>query len=153
MEVCVLLLTSWTVEHLIILFRQRKLRVFLCGDYEFMCRLYGLSGASGTIVAKHIFNTLSALPKTGRHSCLWCLIKSSDMRTPLSSRGESTRRTVQGIIDDHERFVKAGGDIRKAKEYNNCIAKPFFDIPISQVLLIHSKSNTHFIYYHHQYQH
>ena len=64
------------------------------------------------------------------------------MRIPLSSRGESTRRTVQGIIDDHERFVNAGGDIRKAKEYNNCIAKPFFDIPISQVLLIHNKSNT-----------
>ena len=27
--------------------RQYKLRVFLCGDYEFLCRMYGLSGASG----------------------------------------------------------------------------------------------------------
>jgi hypothetical protein len=73
------------------------------------------------------------------------------MRIPLSSRGDSTRRTVQGMVADNERFVKAGGDIRKAKEYNNCIAKPFFDIPISQVLLLHNKSNTRITYY--RYQH
>ena len=73
------------------------------------------------------------------------------MRIPLSSRGDFTRRTVQGMIDDHERFVKARGDVRKAKEHNNCIAKPFFDIPISQVLLLQNKSNTHFTHY--RYQH
>jgi hypothetical protein len=33
------------------------------------------------------------------------------------------------VVADNEWFVKAGGDIRKAKEYNNCISKPFFDIP------------------------
>ena len=25
----------------------RTIRVFLSGDYEFLCRIYGLSGASG----------------------------------------------------------------------------------------------------------
>ena len=27
--------------------RGKKVRIFLCGDYEFLCRLFGLSGASG----------------------------------------------------------------------------------------------------------
>ena len=94
-------------------------------------------------------HTLSALPC--RHSCLWCLIKSNDMRIPLSSRGDSARRTVQGMVADNERFVKAGGDIWMAREYNNCIAKPFFDIPISQVLLLHHRSNTCITYF--RYQH
>ena len=30
--------------------RQYKLRVFVCGDYEFLSRMYGLSGASGMAV-------------------------------------------------------------------------------------------------------
>ena len=25
----------------------KKIKVFLCGDYEFLTRMYGLSGASG----------------------------------------------------------------------------------------------------------
>lgn len=29
-------------------FRGKKIRVFLSGDYEFLCRICGLSGASGT---------------------------------------------------------------------------------------------------------
>ena len=27
--------------------RGKKVRVFLCGDYQFMCHMFGLSGASG----------------------------------------------------------------------------------------------------------
>ena len=55
------------------------------------------------------------------------------MRIPLSSRGRSTTRSVEGIFDDHDRFVKAGGDPKKVKEFNNCLTKPFFSIPLSQV--------------------
>lgn len=69
----------------------------------------------------------------GRHPCIWCVIKSADMKIPLSSRGAATKRTVQGIKDDHQRFLEAGGDIKKAKEFNNCILEPLFDIPLSQV--------------------
>lgn len=78
-------------------------------------------------------SVLLALTQSGRHSCLWCVIKSSDMHIPLSSREDSRRRTVQGIVDNHKRFMQAGGDIKKAKEYNNCISEPFFFIPLSQV--------------------
>ena len=30
-----------------VLFRGHTIKVFLTGDYEFLCRMYGLSGASG----------------------------------------------------------------------------------------------------------
>ena len=56
------------------------------------------------------------------------------MKIPLPSRGASPKRTVQGILDDHTKFLSdGGGDPRKAKEYNNCITDPFFNIPLSQV--------------------
>ena len=29
--------------------RGKKLRVFVFGDYEFLCKMYGISGASGKI--------------------------------------------------------------------------------------------------------
>ena len=38
------------INYMVILFnRGKKVRIFLCGDYEFLCRLYGLSGASGLL--------------------------------------------------------------------------------------------------------
>ena len=30
-------------------FRGKRLRVFLCGDYEFLTRVLGISGASGKV--------------------------------------------------------------------------------------------------------
>ena len=100
-----------------------------------MCKLYSLSGASGTVViARYAVPTVTLLPlQSGRHPCLWCLIKSCEMKIPLSSRGHSTKRTVEGILNDHQKFLSAGGNLKKAKLFNNCISKPFFNIPISQV--------------------
>jgi hypothetical protein len=72
MEVCALL-TSWMVEHLTIVFQRLESQSSFVVTMN-SCVIYGLSGASGTIAAKYIiFNTPSALPKTGCHSCLWCL--------------------------------------------------------------------------------
>ena len=50
------------------------------------------------------------------------------MKTPLSARGRSARRTVEGMVDDHKFVKEAGGDLKRAKEYN-CISPPFFSIP------------------------
>ena len=33
---------------IIIIIRGKQFRVFLSGDYEFVCKMYGISGASGT---------------------------------------------------------------------------------------------------------
>ena len=34
---------------------------------------------------------------------------------------------------DFEHFTAAGGDIEKAKNFNNVISRPFFNIPLEQV--------------------
>ena len=28
-------------------YREKKVRLFLCGDYEFLCNIFGLTGATG----------------------------------------------------------------------------------------------------------
>ena len=37
--------------------REYTIKVFVCGDYEFLCRMYGLSGAAGMlhITTKAVF--------------------------------------------------------------------------------------------------
>ena len=44
--------------------REKKARVFLCGDYAFLCIAYGLSGASGKclITYAYIVQTLYNAP-------------------------------------------------------------------------------------------
>ena len=56
------------------------------------------------------------LPQPGRHTCLWYLIGSSNMQTPLS-----LSLPGEVMVDDHDRFMKAGGDLIREKEYKNCI--------------------------------
>ena len=34
-------------------FREKQIRVFVFGDYEFLCAIYGITGATG----EYIFNT------------------------------------------------------------------------------------------------
>ncbi len=33
-------------------FREKSLRLFVFGDYELLCNLYGISGASGEYIAR-----------------------------------------------------------------------------------------------------
>ena len=55
------------------------------------------------------------------------------MQKPLATRGHSAPRSLQTLADDHARFLQEGGNIKKAKFFNNVISKPFLDIPIDQV--------------------
>ena len=80
-----------------------------------------LSGASGMEAINSTSRCSSYLNflLSGRHPCLWCLVKSCDMKIPISSRAASTKHTVQGILDDHAKLMSEGGsDLRKAKEYS-----------------------------------
>ena len=73
------------------------------------------------------------LTLSGRHNCLWCTIKGSDLKVPLHERGRFPPRTLDSIKADNERFVQAGGNLRRAKMFNNAIGQPFFAIPIDNV--------------------
>ena len=57
------------------------------GDYQLLCHLYGLSGASGILqteyVIQFIFNRLPL--------CLWCSIKTDELSISKSSRQTQLR--------------------------------------------------------------
>nr|XP_047127858.1 uncharacterized protein LOC124808705 isoform X1 [Hydra vulgaris] len=42
-------------------------------------------------------------------------------------------RTLATLKSDYERFKNDGGNIKRAKNFNNVIDEPLFDIPIEQV--------------------
>ena len=70
-------------------------------------------------------------PTTGKHNCLWCKVSSDDLKNPPPS---VPSRTVDDIISDHTDFVADGANLKKAKEFFNCVREPFFkEIPLDQV--------------------
>ena len=105
--------------------------------------MYGLSGASGKlheiILVIHKYMNSSPLRKgttmytAGLHCCLWCTIPSAKLATPLARRGKSPQRTLDSLCSDHARFLRDGGNIKKAKEYNNVIEEHLFDISLDNV--------------------
>eukprot|EP00731_Ephydatia_muelleri_P028813 Em0020g457a len=94
--------------------RQYTLRLFMCGDYEFITRMYGLSGASGC------------------YPCLHCLAHHQNLVTPLSVRGPPPPRTFETISADHQHYIASGVSKKQAQHFYNCISEPIFNIPISQ---------------------
>ena len=52
--------------------------IFIDGDYEFLSKIYGISGASG----KTYMYTLTIL--TGKHCCVFCSITKEEMKVPLA---------------------------------------------------------------------
>ncbi len=111
------------------------MQLFQSGDYEYLCKMYGLSGASGMSVT-YCFCTLNSnlLSKLGRHNCLWCLVPSSKLVESPSCRGSFQLRTLESLRDDHRRFMTAGkGNLKAAKNYNNIIGEILLDIPLTHV--------------------
>ncbi|XP_070551593.1 uncharacterized protein [Ptychodera flava] len=93
----------------------KTFRLFSFGDYEYLGKMYGLSGASG------------------RHFCLWCLVTQEDSQQPRKQRF-SQPRSLQGLSKDHNEFMTTGhGKLSNAKHYNNVINEVIFNIPITQV--------------------
>jgi len=106
----------------IVAYKGKKIRVFLSEDYEFLCRIYGLSGASGT------HKPLTGL---GCHCCLWYLIK--QLFHPVCDSV-----SLRTICDDHQKFTSAGSVHRNVKNFNNCLHAPFPpNFPLTQVLPVY----------------
>ena len=94
----------------------KKIRVFLFGDYAFLASLYGISGARG------------------KHFCLWCHLKYEDIQVPLDTRGKAKKRKLRTMIRDNKRFVTEGkANLVQAGNFNNVIHKPLWNIPLSHV--------------------
>ncbi|XP_038049523.1 uncharacterized protein LOC119723080 isoform X2 [Patiria miniata] len=92
-----------------------KFRLFMFGDYEYICRVYGITGANG------------------RHCCLYCDITKDGMRLPLAERPALQQRSLETLTYDLQRFRVHGAHLTKAKEFNNVIDEPMFAIPLTQV--------------------
>ena len=70
----------------------------------------------------------------GRHPCLWCTIRGDEMKVPRDQRSTPSQRSLNSLEADYLQFQANGkGDIRKVKDYNNVMERPFFNIPITQV--------------------
>ena len=125
--------------------------MFICGDYAFLCVIHGLSGASGKYGITCTLHAPTKLAKTakllacspaalnhvhthvGRHCCLWCHIKSDQLKVAKHIRGTCRERSLATLDEDYSQFMAAGGDIRNAKDHNNVIAPYFFEVPLDQV--------------------
>ena len=91
----------------------KQMKLFLFGDYDFLCKIYGISGACGN------------------YPCLWCLTKKSDIQC---KQGQQPERTVTSLSIDHQRFIDFGkGNKKWASCYNNSIHSPMLDIPLDRV--------------------
>ncbi|CAI8035574.1 hypothetical protein GBAR_LOCUS19935, partial [Geodia barretti] len=95
------------------MWRDKSTRVFLSGDFEFLCRAHGISGASG------------------RHPCLWCQVRRDELAIPPEERQSTPQlRSLQTLQHNYLGFTTlSGGDLRKAKQHCNVIGKSFFLIP------------------------
>ena len=90
-------------------------RIFMFGDYQYLCYMYGLSGASA------------------HHSCLWCLVTGDEMQLPPSGRLYVLKRNLDSIKQDFFCFVEDGKNLKRAKLFSNVIDEGFFDIELSQI--------------------
>lgn len=96
--------------------RDKKVRLFLCGDYDFLCKLFGLSGARGF------------------HPCLWCLATREKIQKGPKNCVESQPRTLSGLKRDFLSFQEhAGAKKSKVKAFNNVCSMPTWDISLSHV--------------------
>ena len=93
----------------------KQIKLYLNGDYEFLCKSHGLSGAQGT------------------HPCLFCDISKKCLQPLRQSR--HALRTLDDIKSDHLDFLETGkGDKDEVKHFKNCLRFPIFMIPISSIV-------------------
>ena len=68
----------------------KKIRVFMFGDYDFLTKMFGLSGAKGL------------------HPCLWCDTTNQNMQKPPHQQKEVEGRRLKTLKLDYRWFMKSG---------------------------------------------
>jgi hypothetical protein len=84
--------------------RGKSIRLFMSGDYEFLSRMYGITGAQGIIHTDALIGYTYKNECSGRHPCLWCTITSESMRVPREDRPQIAPRTLDSLQADLLRF-------------------------------------------------
>ncbi|XP_022782751.1 uncharacterized protein LOC111323624 [Stylophora pistillata] len=79
----------------------KKKVVFLFGDYEFLCKTFGIAGASG------------------KYPCLWCKINHEVMQVSCYKREHAEKRSLENIREDYDKFVADGSVTSRQKFYHN----------------------------------
>ena len=74
----------------------QQIRVFLFGDYDFLLKIYGLSGAQAV------------------HPCLWCTASKQQTQRSATQQPDLPKRSLDSIRKDRQRFRLHGkNDIKK----------------------------------------
>ncbi|KAI8517537.1 hypothetical protein Bbelb_035540 [Branchiostoma belcheri] len=95
-----------------------SVRVFAASDYALLSLWNGISGACGV------------------HPCLWCHETEAGIKISKAGRPTCQKRSLATLAADYERFQEEWcGNIKKAMQFNNVIAKAMFDIPLDQVFV------------------
>lgn len=96
--------------------KEKTVRVFLYGDYDFLCKLYGISGACGT------------------YCCIWCYTATKDIQNINNDACTVKKRKLSTIKRFVHLFQTTGkGKKNKAAEYFNCIKIPIMNFPLTNV--------------------
>ncbi|CAH3103928.1 unnamed protein product [Pocillopora meandrina] len=93
----------------------KKKVVFLFGDYEFLCKLFGIAGASG------------------KYPCLWCKINHEVMQVSCHKHRHAEKRSLENIQEDYDKFVADGSVTSRQKFYHNVIHEKLLDIELDKV--------------------
>ena len=87
----------------------KEIVLFLFGDYDFLSKLYGISGAQGL------------------YPCLWCMAPRAHKPTPC--RKHPPLRSLSSMRRDFRRFLKYGHGLKKnVSRYHNCLHLPLLHI-------------------------
>ena len=93
--------------------KNKTIRLFLNGDYAFLCKIYGISGPSGTF------------------PCLWCLMSRKAIHTQTFS---CQHRSISSLVSQHSALVQnEGGQKKHAAKYFNALHSPLLYIPLERV--------------------
>ena len=94
------------------------IQVVLFGDYEFQTHNYGLSGSSGA------------------HPCLHCVYTKKEFQVaPADRTSQACSRSLDSLRADHTAFKNNGGNLARAKLFNNVVRPCLLPVPVSDACI------------------
>ncbi|XP_033104570.1 uncharacterized protein LOC117107118 [Anneissia japonica] len=94
-----------------------NIRLFFFGDYDFLCRIYGLVGPNG------------------KYSCIYCFCSQDDIRSNHPRKG---LRCLKSYNQDYKCFVDHGEDRKKSKTISHSVIRPYMvDIELDRVGIVY----------------